>query len=224
MPRVKQLVAIVVSLAVWAAALFLPARTLHWPRAWAYIAVMFADQILAIAILPRDLTAERMKGPLQKGQPLIDKVLLIVFLLSYLAATVFIPVDVFHLHLLPAPPAIVWCAGIGLYGVGFWIITAVMLQNRYASAVVRHQSERGHRVIDTGLYHVVRHPMYAGLIPLIVGTALWLGSYAAAIASVVPIVLLAIRSIFEERFLRRELPGYEDYARRTRYRMVPFLW
>lgn len=224
MSRVKQLVAIFVSVAVWAAVLFVPARTLHWPRAWAYIAVMLAGQILATAILPRDLTAERMKGPLQKGQPLVDKFLLIVFLLSYVAVTVFIPLDVFHFHFLPAPPVIVWCAGIVLFAIGCWIITAVMLQNRYASAVVRHQSDRNQRVIDTGLYRVVRHPMYAGLIPLIIGTALWLGSYAAAIASVVPIVLVAIRSIFEERFLRRELSGYEEYARRTRYRMIPFVW
>lgn len=224
MSRVKQLVAIFVSVAVWAAVLFVPARTLHWPRAWAYIAVMLAGQILATAILPRDLTAERMKGPLQKGQPLVDKFLLIVFLLSYVAVTVFIPLDMFHFHFLPAPPVIVWCAGIVLFAIGCWIITAVMLQNRYASAVVRHQSDRNQRVIDTGLYRFVRHPMYAGLIPLIIGTALWLGSYAAAIASVVPIVLVAIRSIFEERFLRRELSGYEEYARRTRYRMIPFVW
>jgi len=70
----------------------------------------------------------------------------------------------------------------------------------------------------------VRHPMYTSVIMLTPGMAIWLGSYAAALLSSVPIVLVAMRIVFEEHFLRRELPGYEDYTRQVRYRMVPFVW
>jgi protein-S-isoprenylcysteine O-methyltransferase Ste14 len=91
-------------------------------------------------------------------------------------------------------------------------------------AWVRHQEERRQVVVDRGLYAVVRHPMYAGAIPLSIGMPLWLGSYAAALAAVVPIAILVVRILVEERFLRRELPGYEEYTRKVRWRMVPGVW
>jgi protein-S-isoprenylcysteine O-methyltransferase Ste14 len=80
------------------------------------------------------------------------------------------------------------------------------------------------RVIDSGVYAAVRHPMYMGFVPFIVGMCLWLGSYAAALLTIVPIGLIAVRIVIEERFLRRELEGYGAYAERTRYRLIPFVW
>jgi protein-S-isoprenylcysteine O-methyltransferase Ste14 len=90
--------------------------------------------------------------------------------------------------------------------------------------VVKHQAEREHRVVDTGVYAVVRHPMYAGIFIFNVGMALWLESYAGAIAALVPMALLASRIVFEERFLRERLNGYGAYTERVRYRLVPFVW
>jgi protein-S-isoprenylcysteine O-methyltransferase Ste14 len=74
------------------------------------------------------------------------------------------------------------------------------------------------------VYAVVRHPMYAGIFIYNVGMALWLESYAGAIAAVVPMSLLAVRILFEERFLRERLDGYREYMGRVRYRLVPFVW
>jgi protein-S-isoprenylcysteine O-methyltransferase Ste14 len=91
-------------------------------------------------------------------------------------------------------------------------------------SVVRHQDERHQTVVDTGVYGTVRHPMYAGTVPLLVGMSLWLESYAAALLATVPIALLAVRTLVEERFLKRELKGYDAYAERVRYRLIPFLW
>jgi protein-S-isoprenylcysteine O-methyltransferase Ste14 len=88
----------------------------------------------------------------------------------------------------------------------------------------RLQSDRGQRVVDTGPYRYVRHPMYAGFIPLSVGMALWLQSYAAAIAAIVPTAIIAIRALFEEQFLVRNLPGYEEYRKRVRFRFIPYVW
>ena len=99
------------------------------------------------------------------------------------------------------------------------LVGLAMRENRFAAVVVRHQQERQHVVIDTGVYRVVRHPMYASLIPSLVGVALWLESYAGALVAVVPAGLLVVRILFEERFLKRELPGYDAYTQRVRYRL-----
>jgi protein-S-isoprenylcysteine O-methyltransferase Ste14 len=89
---------------------------------------------------------------------------------------------------------------------------------------VRLQEERDQRVIDTGVYAVVRHPMYTGFAPFAIGPALWLESYTAALLAIVPIAVLAVRRVFEERFLRQKLKGYESYTEKVRYRLIPFVW
>jgi protein-S-isoprenylcysteine O-methyltransferase Ste14 len=90
--------------------------------------------------------------------------------------------------------------------------------------VVRHQAERQQVVIDTGLYKIVRHPMYAGGVLLMIGMPLWLESNAASLFAVVPVGTLILRIQVEERFLKRELEGYNDYTSKVRYRLIPFLW
>jgi protein-S-isoprenylcysteine O-methyltransferase Ste14 len=97
-------------------------------------------------------------------------------------------------------------------------------ENAFAVPVVKHQQARQHTVIDSGVYGVVRHPMYAGAVPLLVGIPLWLESYAAALLASVPIGTLAVRIVVEEQFLRRELAGYDAYTERVRYRLIPYVW
>lgn len=98
--------------------------------------------------------------------------------------------------------------GLALF-VGGWVsVTLALHENAFAAPVVKHQVDRHQTVIDTGPYRLVRHPMYAGFIPLAIGMPLWLGSYAAAALA----------------FLRRELPGYTAYTGRVPYRLIPFLW
>ncbi len=93
-----------------------------------------------------------------------------------------------------------------------------------AAPVVKHQEARQHTVIDSGVYGVVRHPMYTGAVPLLVGMPLWLESYAAAIRASVPIGTLVVRILVEEQFLRRELAGYDAYRERVRYRLISCVW
>jgi protein-S-isoprenylcysteine O-methyltransferase Ste14 len=125
---------------------------------------------------------------------------------------------------MPSPGALVSFLGLALYVAGWWILTLAMKVNPFAVPVVRLQEERQQRVIDTGVYGVVRHPMYAGFAPFAIGPALWLGSYTAAFLAIVPIAVLAVRSVWEERFLKRELKGYEAYMRKVRWRLIPFVW
>jgi protein-S-isoprenylcysteine O-methyltransferase Ste14 len=223
----KVIAGVVFNVAFYALLLFVPAGTLHWWRAWVFLAVTVAVMAAAVfSILPdsAELFSQRAKGIIQKGQPLWDRALVILLVISYVGQIIFIPLDVFRFHLVPKPIGLVSLFGLALYVAGWWIMTLAMKVNPFAVPVVRLQEERHQRVIDTGVYSVVRHPMYAGFVPMVVGPALWLESYVAALLAVVPIAVLAVRSVFEERFLARELKGYEAYTEKVHYRLIPFLW
>jgi protein-S-isoprenylcysteine O-methyltransferase Ste14 len=207
--------------------LFAPAGTLDWWRAWVLLGVLLVMRAIgaagAIRVNP-ELLAERQKLPLHRGQPLVDRVLLLSFMASFAALIAFCSVDVFHLRLLPRPPAAISAAGIVLFAAGWWILALVLRTNPFAAREVRHQQERRHTLVDTGVYAVVRHPMYAGIIPVLVGMCLWLQSDAGALLAAVPIAILAARIVLEERFLRRTLDGYDAYTTRVRWRLVPGIW
>jgi protein-S-isoprenylcysteine O-methyltransferase Ste14 len=223
----KVIAGVVFNVAFYALLLFVPAGTLHWWRAWVFLAVTVAMMAVAIfSILPdnADLFSQRAKGIIQKGQPLWDRVLVIVLVVSYVGQIVFIPLDVFRFHLMPKPGGLVSFLGFAFYVAGWWIMTLAMKVNPFAVPVVKLQEERHQRVIDTGVYTIVRHPMYAGFVPMVVGPALWLQSYVAALLAIVPIAVLAVRSVFEEQFLKRELKGYDAYTKKVRYRLIPFVW
>ena len=223
----KVIAGVVFNVAFYALLLFAPAGTLHWWRAWVFLAVTVSVIALAIfSILPDNsgLFSERARGVIQKGQPMWDRVLVILLVVSYLGQIIFIPLDVFRFHLAPKPGEVVSLLGLALYVAGWGIITLAMKVNPFAVPVVRLQKERHQRVIDTGIYAVVRHPMYSGFVPMVVGPALWLESYVAALLAIVPIGVLAVRSLFEERFLKRELKGYDAYTEKVRYRLIPFVW
>ncbi len=213
--------------AIFGGLLFGLAGTLHWARAWWFLAaVLVAGVISMVTVFPgnQDLLKERFKPPIQKGQPLADRILVVALLVAFLVLVAFIPIDVFRLHLLPQPTFLISSFGLVLFVAGWCIISLAMKANTFAAPVVRHQTERHQRVVDSGVYHIVRHPMYAGAVLLFVGMPLWLDSYAATLLAVVPIAVLAVRIIFEEQFLRRELAGYDSYTERVRYRLVPYLW
>jgi protein-S-isoprenylcysteine O-methyltransferase Ste14 len=223
----KVIAGVVFNVVFFALLLFVPAGTLHWWRAWVFLAATVIVMTGAVfSILPdsADLFSQRAKGIIQKGQPVWDKVLVILLVVSYVGQIVFIPLDVFGFHLAPKPGEVVSLLGLALYVAGWWIITLAMKVNPFAVPVVRLQEERHQQVIDTGIYAVVRHPMYLGFVPMVVGPALWMGSYVAALLAIVPIGILAVRSLFEERFLKRELKGYDAYTEKVRYRLIPFVW
>jgi len=222
----KSIYAVVLQAIVFGLLLFVPARTLVWPRAWAFIGGIVAATLATIFYLRGDqgLINERLKGPLQRGQPLVDKIVLNLFLITFCGLFVFIPLDVFRFRLWPEPGALISLLAAGLIAAGWWVIALALHENSFATGVVRYQEERHQRVIDSGIYSKVRHPMYAGAVPFIIGSCLWLGSYAGALMASLPIVLIALRILVEERFLRQELDGYQAYTERTRYRLIPFVW
>jgi len=90
--------------------------------------------------------------------------------------------------------------------------------------VVRIQQDRGHVVVDTGPYRYLRHPGYVGASTMLLSCPLLLGSYAGLVPAVYSVIVLVVRTVLEDATLRRELPGYEEYARRVRYRLLPGVW
>lgn len=207
--------------------LFAPAPSFAWWRAWVAVAVVAVATALSVAALVRAdpaLLEERLAPPIQRAQPPGDRVVVLIVLAAFAGTLLVVPLDVFRWRLLPPPPALVAAAGLGLFVAGWWLIWRALAANTFAAPVVRHQAERGQRVVDRGPYAVVRHPMYAGAALLLVGLSLWLESTAGVVAALVPILALVARAVLEERFLARALPGYAAYAARVRARLVPGVW
>jgi protein-S-isoprenylcysteine O-methyltransferase Ste14 len=137
---------------------------------------------------------------------------------------VFISLDRWYLRLLGSPAPIVASIGLLLCFAGWLAVSFAFRENAFATAIVVDQEQRRQSVIETGVYGIVRHPLYLGVALLLIGIALWLGSYAAACASVIPIAVLVARILVEETFLRQHVAGYSAYAKRVQYRLVPLIW
>ena len=223
----RQLVGIAAYLALFAFFLFVPAGTVHWRAGWILLALVAAARTLGALHLWRvqpELAAERTKLPIQRGQVAADRPLLLASMASFAALVAFASADRWHLHLLPALAPWVRVGGLLVFLSGWWVVHLALSANAYAVTVVRMQEERGHRVAEGGLYRHVRHPMYAGLGLVMAGLCIWLGSSAALVAALVPMGILMVRILVEERMLRARLPGYREYATRVRWRLVPGVW
>ncbi len=189
--------------------------------------MLFLLRAISLALLwptRRDLLAERAKGPLQSGQSLGDRILLVGFMACYAALIAFSAADMWRLHLLPPLPTLVRTLGLAAFVVGMGIVHNALRANAFAVTVVRVQQDRGQLVVREGPYGIVRHPMYAGIVPVMVGIAAWLGSAAGMIAAAVPTAILCARIVLEERVLRARLAGYEEYTREVRWRLLPGVW
>ncbi|HVN87621.1 MAG TPA: isoprenylcysteine carboxylmethyltransferase family protein [Candidatus Binatia bacterium] len=209
-------------IAMLAVALFASANTVAWAAAWAFLAVYTVVAVTSLAIVDRALIAERSSVP-----PDIDRVDAALgaafFILLYPATLVVSGLD---RRFGWSPPIAVGVQGLALavftagYGFGLW----AMRVNAFFSTFVRFQGERGHRVIDSGPYAHVRHPGYAGALAAHLALPVALGSLWALIPAACGGLLLALRSVREERTLVEKLSGYCEYRRRVRWRLIPRVW
>ena len=224
----RVLTRVIADAVIVAIVLFVAAGTVAWPRAWVLVAVLLVVRTLsAIAVFRVNpaLLRERATVLIHRNQPWTDRLILLAFMATaFVGVPAVAALDAFHWHILPSPPLVLASVGLGLFVLGWTIIAVALRANSFAVTVVRLQNERQHTVVDTGIYGVIRHPMYAGNPLVTVGMSLWLGSYVAVLFAVIPFMLLMVRIRLEERFLWRELPGYREYAARVPYRMLPGLW
>ena len=211
--------------ALFALALFLPAGTLTWTAGWVFLALFFGFFIAMNTWLFRHnpgLLEERMKlsRPNQKGW---DKLLFPLLLVFSIAWLVFMALDAVRFHWSQVPE---WLQGIGVMILlcSFYLLFLTFRENSYLSTVVRIQEERGQKVISTGPYHYVRHPMYAAILLFVVGTSMLLGSLYGVLVGLVFMIVLARRAVLEERTLQQELPGYAAYTGQVKYHLIPFVW
>ena len=170
---------------------------------------------------PGLLTARAQVG---EGTKSWDKALLSVFGLSHFGILIVGALDASRYGWAPLPG---WWMPIGaaLYLASTWLLTVTMCENPHFEKTVRIQTDRGHRVIDTGPYDVVRHPGYLGTIGgFILAAPLLLGSTWAFVPALAAAGVLVIRTALEDRTLQAELPGYAEYAGRVRYRLFPGIW
>jgi protein-S-isoprenylcysteine O-methyltransferase Ste14 len=207
------------------ALLFASAGTVHWPGAWA---MLIASAILGplcgwwLYRLDPALLAERLRSVIQKEQPPADKVFMTVFILAMLIWLVAMGLD--RRFLASDMPLALQALGFALFLASTLFTLWVFRENSFAAPVVKLQAERAQRVISTGPYAHVRHPMYSGMILFFAGIPLLLGSWWGFAIAPVFLLLFAIRIRIEERTLREGLPGYTEYAARVRYRLVPGIW
>src|SRR5438445_10197748 len=183
----KLIVGLVINMAIFGGLLFVPAGTWEWRRAWVFLGTVFVSYVaMAVYVFPgrEDLFNERFKPPIQKGQPLADKVIVIVFIVTFLGLIVFIQLDVFRLHLMDKPGTLVSSFGLVLFVAGWWIICFAFKENSFAAPVVKHQRQQ--TVADTGVYGLVRHPMYSGAVLLVIGMPLRLEANASGFQAIVP--------------------------------------
>ena len=204
------------------AVLFLPAGV-EWSNAWVFLSVFSLQMILATLYLwranPAVFVARRRIHP---GTESWDKVLLVLLLPSFAAMFVVAGLDR-RLHWSFVP---VWAIILGyvLFTVGMIGSAWAEAVNRFAEPGVRIQTERGHTVIETGPYALVRHPLYVAGEILSFGIALALGSYWALLPVAAATLLIVIRTALEDRVLHEGLAGYREYASRVRYRLIPGVW
>jgi protein-S-isoprenylcysteine O-methyltransferase Ste14 len=205
--------------------LFLPAGTWMWKRGWLFILLIVGASIPATLYLRRvnpEIFAARINP--HKGTKRWDLLLGVIFLLpTMLALPIVAALDDGRYHWLPVPW---WGCVLGyiLLIIGMVSLTWAESVNMFFEPSVRIQTDRGHRVIDSGPYAIVRHPGYVSGFLVFIGMPLSLGSVWALIPAVLLCVLLVVRTIWEDQTLRNELPGYEEYAHRVRYRLIPGAW
>jgi len=197
---------------------------LAWWQGWLYsvlfVAIGIGSRVLAEKRHP-GLMAERSKfGKDQNVKPW-DKVLAPLMAIS-LSFPLFIVAGLDH-HFGWSPEFPIWLNILGfiLITFGYAFASWAIIENRFFSSVTRIQKERGHVVCDSGPYRIVRHPGYAGNIPPLAGVVLALGSVWTLIPVIIALIIAVIRTTLEDKTLQEELPGYRDYARRVRYRLIP---
>jgi len=222
----KLIIQTLVFYALTAILLFAAAGTWRWPQAWIFIIEMIATGIaIGIWLARHDpgLLAERMSSPIQRGQAAGDRLILLFICVAWPAWLVFIALDAQRFRLSHLP---LWAqvAGALLILVAMYACYRTFRENSFAAPVVKIQRERGQTVVTTGPYAIVRHPMYAGAGLMFFGIPMLLGSAWGLALAPAWYLLLALRIPLEERVLRENLAGYDDYARRVRWRLLPGVW
>ena len=207
--------------------LFICAGDFAWWQGWVYALLIFSAGILGRVLAERShpgITAERQNTErMQEAKPW-DKVLAPLMAISISFPLVIVAGLDHRFGWSPEFPLWLILIGIFLTAFGYAFGVWAIVENRFFSGVVRIQSDRGHRVCDTGPYRFIRHPGYGGNIWPLFGIVLALSSLWTLIPAIAALVIAVVRTSLEDRTLQEELPGYKEYAQRVRFRLFPGIW
>jgi len=205
--------------------LFLPAGSLAWLPGWVFLATYLVLTITAIWYLWRtnpDVVVARSTYR-RRGQTAAQSVILVVLLVSFVGMFPVAALDAGRFHWSGVP---LWLTLVGylllLFGMAgnVWVLSV----NKFAEPSVRIQTERSQKLVDTGPYAIVRHPLYTTAFFLVGGIPLALGSYWAFVPAALGAAAVVVRTALEDHMLQNELAGYKEYAGRVRYRLIPGIW
>lgn len=221
--NIKAVGGLLVLILVMAALLFISAWTVHYWQAWVFLSIYSVSSLaitLYLMITDRKLLQRRISGgPAAEKQP-AQRVIMSFASLAYIGLIIVPALD--HRLAWSRMPAVVSVVGDALVALGFLAVFFVFRENTFSSATIEATSDQ--RVISTGPYAMIRHPMYAGGLVLLLGIPIALGSWWGLLlfAAVVPVIIW--RLIDEERFLVRNLSGYAEYQTIVRHRLIPLVW
>lgn len=221
--RTKTLLSLVALTVAMGLLLFVPAGTLEYREAWVYLAIFIgASLLISLYLLQKDpaLLQRRMRGGPTAEKETTQKIIMLFASIGFIALLVVPALDYrFHWSAVPVPVEI---AGDLLVAIGFYFIFLVYKENSFTSATI--EVAENQKVISTGPYALVRHPMYASASLYLIGTPLALGSYWGLLVLVGMMPLLIWRLFDEERLLANHLPGYREYQKKVQHRLVPYIW
>ncbi|HEY3313471.1 MAG TPA: isoprenylcysteine carboxylmethyltransferase family protein [Anaerolineales bacterium] len=223
-PLFKRILQLLFAILVQWLALFVSAWDLGWTAGWLYIGLYVGCLLLAsMVLLPghKEVIEERSKGA--AGGKEWDLWLTRVMIVTSLGTLVIAGFE--QRFGWPGETGQVGqFTGVGLFLLGYAIVIWAMFTNRFFSTIVRIQSERGHAAVTGGPYRFIRHPGYAGMLVSMLGSVLLLGTPWAFIPAGLYFAGVVIRTMLEDKTLQRELPGYAEFARSTRFRLLPGIW
>jgi protein-S-isoprenylcysteine O-methyltransferase Ste14 len=220
---ITRIITVLGTLLLFAAILFVTAGRLGWTEAWIFLGIYLvgitANGLWSLRHNP-DMLNER--GRMGANAKSWDKVIGLVYMVLLFAIYILAGLDA-RFGWSAAPPWVKILGGVAFafsMVLTFWVMSA----NTFLSTFVRIQDDRGHTTVTGGPYRYVRHPMYVGILFMSWGMPLLLGSWWALIPGALNIVLFFVRTALEDKTLQAELPGYKDYARKVRYRLLPGVW
>jgi protein-S-isoprenylcysteine O-methyltransferase Ste14 len=219
----KMLVFGLLELVIFGAILFLSAGTFNYWQAWVFL-VVFAVSTWIPGIYLLRTNSVALQRRMHAGPTAETRTVQKVFILGWYfsLAAIFVASALDHRFGWSSVPTPICLLGLVLVAVGLSVMMLVVIQNNYAAATVR--VEPGQKVISTGLYGLVRHPMYTGNVIMMVGIPVALGSYWGLAFVTLGLIVLVSRIRDEEKLLKEELGGYREYTQKVRYRLVPAMW
>ena len=218
---IRRLIQVFSVLILQGTVLFIAAGTFSWKWAWAVLLLGLLLLIINLILLPAELVEERgrKKENVKKWDRLLTSIISFPTILMY----VFSGLD-HRFDWTGYIPSIINIAGLVFIFLGSMLFTWSMVSNKFFSTLVRLQIDRQHTVATEGPYKYIRHPGYLGYMVFTLATPIALGAFWGLIFSFIICILLIVRTVLEDATLKKELPGYAEYAENVRYKLIPFLW